>query len=665
VTPLWTWIAPLVEPSDEVSDPVARLEARFIATFHLLLTPLSLLSISLQAVASPELAAPGRAMMPFIAMMAMTWGIARTPYFRVATWFTMALAIVISCAAVAGDPTNPTPFAYFMAGPLLASVTLPSRDAVVTSLLNLVAGLTMAALSLPDLGMTVALNVAVMLVVITTMIGLTTRHQRSVDRLRHQELVARDQRQATLLAAAFGGLAVVRQGEVVDASPGFAALFGHTQFEVIGKPLDRFLVAQSEPKRAREAKHRNGKIFPVEVISHPYIEADQPQEVVAIQDLSERYAIQAQLHQADRMATMGQLAAGVAHEINNPLAWVLGNLDLLETRLTGGDAEVARTAADGARKVQHIVADLKTFSRTRPPDPVAVDLERTAASAANMVRHKIRDRGLLVESFGQVPSVDGDATRIGQVCLNLLVNAVEALPEQTHATNQVELSLYTNEIGEAIIDVTDNGPGIAPEVRHRMFDPFFTTKRQGTGLGMSITRSIVSSLGGRLEVRSHKGVGTTITVVLPRGKLRPTHTPVPSPPRRQNREEESPRLILVVDDEPDITALVSEILHRHRVHQVHGADEALLVMNDTWDVILCDLMMPGRTGMDLYEEAIHKNPQLASRFIFITGGAYTPRTEAFLDHIACPVLTKPFRMADLIATVEDRLRHRSRQESQR
>ena len=161
--------------------------------------------------------------------------------------------------------------------------------------------------------------------------------------------------------------------------------------------------------------------------------------MIRIDDITQRLSLEEMMVQSEKMLSVGGLAAGMAHEINNPLAWVLGNLDLLVEGLRGEHRDVARRAAEGARRVDRIVRDLKTFSRTRPPEPAAVVLPTAVSSAVNMIRHQVRDRGVLIEDYAPVPTVDGDETRVGQVCLNLLVNALEALPADRREENRIEV----------------------------------------------------------------------------------------------------------------------------------------------------------------------------------------------------------------------------------
>ncbi|MEZ4361692.1 MAG: ATP-binding protein [Kofleriaceae bacterium] len=252
---------------------------------------------------------------------------------------------------------------------------------------------------------------------------------------------------------------------------------------------------------------------------------------------AERKQMEENLRFAERMASLGTLAAGVAHEINNPMTYVLGNLeyacDLLDQQretgapCAGGDAaslhELLREAQDGARRVARIVRDLKAFSRYSDEDPlVPVALEDALDTAADMAMAHIRHRASLERDYRGLTLVMGSQVRLGQVFINLVVNAAQAIPDTgSPAKDRIVLRTYLDEAGRCVAEVEDTGVGIAPEVRPRIFDPFFTTKPVGigTGLGMSSALGIVSVLGGEIDVDSTPNVGTVVRVRFPRAEL--------------------------------------------------------------------------------------------------------------------------------------------------
>jgi len=625
-----------------------------MATLALVMVPLTVATLMLQIAVQPERFWSAMAVVPATALLFLTYIFARSPRYRWATWVTLFAATAVSVRSITEVPEDVVVFGYFAMPVVLASAALKMRVAAAVAAVNLGIAASMAVFYSDVMGVH-GFSAVIMLVVLFVMILLGAQHRRGVEWDKRTELEAKEQRSNAILGAAFGGMAVLRFEEIIECNDGFAALFGYAPHEVIGRQVDELFAGspQDGPLLGeRDAQHRGGLIFPVTVVSRPYETSDGSYRVLAVQDLRDRRELQARLHQTDRMATMGQLAAGVAHEINNPLAWVVGNLALLEgSELDDKSTMLVQKAKDGARRVERIVKDLQTFSRVREPQPQGVDLWRSAHSAANMVRHRLRDRGQVIEDYGAVPTVDADETRVGQICLNLLVNALEALDPSERTRNHVYLRLFTDSHGNAVLEVADNGKGMSPTVERRIFDPFYTTKEQGTGLGLSITRSITEDLGGRLEVESTPGLGTTMRVVLPPGMLSSpsTATPIYAPGR-----DLAPANILVVDDEPDICDLIQAALSNHRVVTATSVDKAMAALEgESFSAVVCDLMMPVKTGMDLHAEAIARHPELEGHFVFVTGGAYTAKARAFLDETRAPVLEKPFRLDHIRELVED------------
>ncbi len=397
-----------------------------------------------------------------------------------------------------------------------------------------------------------------------------------------------------------------------------------------------------------------------------------------VRDVTERNKLQSQLMVSDRMASIGTLAAGVAHEINNPLAAVVANLDFIaeslgESAPHGPDQvtpahgpdwlrnEIRAPLADAqeaARRMRFLVRDLKVFSRASGDAPTGpVDVEALMDASLRMADNEIRHRARVVRHYGGVPSVQARAERLGQVFLNLLVNAAQALPDGHAEHNSIRVS--TRYQGErVIIEVADTGPGIPPAILGRVFDAFFTTKEvgSGTGLGLAISYRIVADLGGELSVDSEVGRGTTFRVSLPLGD-----TPGPAaglPPSGPEVVKLRGRLLLV-DDEPFILRVVNLVLGKdHEVVTRESAVEALALIaaGERFDLILCDLMMPQMTGEALHGELVRLAPEQAERMIFLTGGAFTPASQQFLADSSIEYIEKPFESADLRAVVQRHLR---------
>jgi signal transduction histidine kinase/CheY-like chemotaxis protein len=379
--------------------------------------------------------------------------------------------------------------------------------------------------------------------------------------------------------------------------------------------------------------------------------------IAALRGRAERTQMNAQLMQSDRMASVGILAAGVAHEINNPLAYLIASLEFLDTEMrkalpVSRREEVEQALAEareGASRVKHVVRDLKTFSRGDDARRSLVELRDVIEPSINVAYNEIKYRARLVKDYGDTPPVLANVARLGQVFLNLLINAAHAIPEGSVETNEIRLVTRTDDAGRAVIEVRDSGSGIAPDIRDRIFDPFFTTKAigVGTGLGLSICRNIVFDLGGEISVDSEVGRGTVFRVVLPAA---PEEADVVAAPLAATGAPARRGRVLVVDDEPAIGAALRRILKpEHDVTVLTAAGEArdLIGRGERFDVILCDLMMPRMTGMELHAELARIDRDQAERMILLTGGAFTPTAQQFLDRVPNARIEKPFDAASL------------------
>jgi signal transduction histidine kinase len=392
--------------------------------------------------------------------------------------------------------------------------------------------------------------------------------------------------------------------------------------------------------------------------------------IVVGRDVTERAEFEQQLVQRDRMAALGTLSAGVAHEINNPLTYLLVNLEHVLRRLRAAcasDDPVAELASapeglngltrslqhavEGANRVRQIVRDLLTFAQGNIEQRGLVDVRGIVESATQMAWHEIRHRARLTRSLAELPPVEANEARLGQVFLNLLVNAAQAIPEGHADRHEVRVATRTDDQGRAVVEISDTGVGIAAEHMPRIFDPFFTTKGEsGTGLGLAISHGTVKAAGGDIQVTSSPGEGTTFRVILPAAKRWRSAAPASSPEIRALMR----RRVLVVDDERLVgEAIARSLSEDNDVEVVTEASHALerIGAGKKYDIVLCDLMMPVMTGMDLYAEIMRTEPKLGGRLIFMTGGAFTPRARAFVESIVNPCLEKPLDMAKLRSLV--------------
>lgn len=397
--------------------------------------------------------------------------------------------------------------------------------------------------------------------------------------------------------------------------------------------------------------------------------------VMVFRDVTEQKKLRQQVELADRLSSLGTMAAGAAHELNNPLAVIVSNagfvvedlrqhradlrendpLHLAEQRLDA-IAESLGDLQSAASRMARIISDLGTFSRPAEHPSEALSLARCVEWAVRTTAHEFQHRARLLTQLGETPPVRADEARLGQVLINLLINAAQAIPPGHADRNEVNIATRTDEQGRAVIEVRDTGAGIPPEELSRIFEPFFTTKPvgSGTGLGLSICHGIVSSLDGEMQVDSEIGKGTIFRVLLPAAPAERIGTS-PAPGVSEIIKVPHGR-VLVVDDDVMMLRAVERILNGvvQDVICKDSAQEALKLIEkgDRFDAILSDMMMPTMTGMEFYETLVGQNPDLARRVIFFSGGAITVKVDAFLQSVPNLKVAKPFRIANLREAIQ-------------
>jgi PAS domain S-box-containing protein len=400
-------------------------------------------------------------------------------------------------------------------------------------------------------------------------------------------------------------------------------------------------------------------------LSSVLVDVDSEKVVLTIgRDVTEKMRAQSQLMVSDRMASLGMLAAGVAHEINNPLAAVIVNLELALREVARSQAgaptalgDELSDAREAAARVRNIVRDLRMFSHSERDEQGPVAIHEVLDSVTRMAANEIRHRARLVTRYGAVPPVHGNSSRLGQVFLNLVMNAAQAIEEGHAESNEIAIATSLDDTGRVLVEVSDTGAGIAPDMMRRLFTPFVTTKPVGvgTGLGLSICQRIVGQIGGEITVQSAVGAGTTVRVYLAVSRsgqvADPAATPALAAPRRRGR-------ILAIDDEAIIARSIRRICAgEHEVVALTRAADAvaLIERGERFDVILCDLMMPQMTGMDLHASVAAIDAHQAQRIIFMTVGAFTPRAQSFLEGVENLRIEKPFDPQQLRAVVNARV----------
>ena len=467
---------------------------------------------------------------------------------------------------------------------------------------------------------------------------------------------------------------IVRDGHFVFANKAYAKATGFATVEELYEvPLHTLVPPdEAEAMRARgkfileggrpspttyHVRRRDGSVIQLEVSSGPCEFEGQPAVLTVGRDVSARKVLEAQLIQADRLAAIGTMAAGVAHEINNPLGYVMLNLDWIARKLpeSAGDPasmgaliELLHEAHRGAERVASIVRELRTFSRADGETRHRVDLAAVARSAVKIAGHEIRHRARVSTSFEPASAVWANESRLEQVVLNLLLNAAHAMPEDRAASSEIRVQVRPDGDAGVVLEVSDNGEGIPSEVLPHIFDPFFTTKPRGVGmgLGLSICHGIVMSLGGKITVHSTPNEGTTFRVALPATDREDVDADAPA--SEGPSAQPGPRArVLVVDDEVPIANTMRDLLGaQHDVTATTSVRDALAAVDGgrEFDVIFCDLMMPGMSGIELYEELRDGRPALASRIVFMTGGAFTKRAAEFLAATENRRVEKPFSL---------------------
>jgi CheY-like chemotaxis protein len=306
-------------------------------------------------------------------------------------------------------------------------------------------------------------------------------------------------------------------------------------------------------------------------------------------------------------------------------------------------------------RIHRIVRDLGSFSHADEDASVPMDVNLAVESALTMLRNELKYRARVERDLRATRLAQASAARLGQVFLNLILNAAQALDDADTKRNVVRVRSY-DDGPDVVIEVSDNGPGIAPEVLPRIFESFYTTKPRGmgTGLGLPISLGIVRGLGGEIAVETRPGQGTTFRVRLPAGEPSAATAVTPAPEATPVRGV-TRRRILAVDDEALLLKAYRRMLSdAHDLTTALGGLEALRMLGQdaAFDVILCDLQMPEMSGMELHAAVRQQFPALADRFVFVTGGAFSGDARRFLEESVAVVLHKPFRIEDLLKVVD-------------
>ncbi|MDX2090445.1 MAG: ATP-binding protein [Kofleriaceae bacterium] len=404
--------------------------------------------------------------------------------------------------------------------------------------------------------------------------------------------------------------------------------------------------------------------------------------VATRRDLEAAYAslqeTQAQLVVAEKFAAIGQLASGVAHELNNPAAWILLGLQharrrVAEARALGaehharlaeilGELEVMLAdARAGMERIRVVVGDLRTLSRGDSDEVVELALNDVVRLSLKLARPAYKDTAKIVLELGELPLITGSHARLGQLVTNLILNAAQAIGDsgQNH-----EIAITTRSDGQhVILSVEDSGPGIPAELRERVFEPYFTTKPAdiGTGLGLALVRKIASAHGGLARVGGGTRTGAMIEVLFPIPHREPT--PVAEATHAQAALPVLRGRLLIVDDEPMLLRAMADALREeHDVMTAQGGSEALAILahDHSFDLVLCDLQMPALDGVAVYEAFAKLAPERLDALVFMTGGVVTPRVQKFVERARPRLLDKPIDLDVILNLAATAVRQRGK-----
>jgi PAS domain S-box-containing protein len=471
----------------------------------------------------------------------------------------------------------------------------------------------------------------------------------------------------------------LRSGGILYASPGAEQLLGLTQELLLGAPFEYILTDEAVRKDLWQAMRDGQEVNLKEVIldcsrDHKLDAAlsarrisyqSEEAMVIGLYDLTERKQAEAQisrqqeaLQQSEKMAALGGLLAGVAHELNNPLSVIVGQSTLL---MDSGTEPKTVTRAEkifkAADRCSRIVKSFLALARRKPPERKPVSVNTLVQSALELLGFQIRTGNIDIklDLLPDLPDITGDADQLTQVVTNLILNATQAM-EGWEGPHRLTISSGSSD-GKVILSVADSGPGVPPDLRTRVFEPFFTTKsnKGGTGVGLSLCLNIVASHGGHVLIQDTDGGGATFVIELPvatsgGGEAAAGEDAIILPKDLK---------ILLVDDEVELAQTLADLLEPegHKIDiAANGAVALDKLHKGQFDVIISDLRMPVLDGPGLYEALGRELPFYLNRIIYVTGDTLSAHVQTFLNQHPVPVVEKPYRLSDVRRAVADLLK---------
>lgn len=487
------------------------------------------------------------------------------------------------------------------------------------------------------------------------------------------KIFAAEQRYRSIMENATCGIFILDLNGVISGLNSHAEkIFGYSHDQIIGKDYRNFIYS---PERNYEniqmqklllekiigpnqtyIQQANGTIRDVEY-SASYIENEEEIFILGIiNDNTERNQLRSQTILTSKLATVGTLTAGIMHEINNPMTFVLTNLKYMEEQLKTLSQDYIKQntfmlklndiideSIQGVERIRKIINDLKGFARVDTDDLTLVDIHEVLSTAINMAYPQFKHVATLEKDFTtDIPLLLLNTSKLHQVFLNLIINSVQAMEGDDFSKNIIQVKTYIKS-NSIFIDITDTGHGISPENLSKIFNPFFTTKPigVGTGLGLSISSEIIHNLGGEISVKSCLGKGSTFSILLP------IHVTSENPNLKlQESKMAVGKKILVVSDDPSLLTILDRIFQKdNQVTKALGGRAAFDLFEkkeDKFDIVISNLNMININGIDLYNYLIKTDPKLADRIIFTTDDTSSPTITKFLKGIKNPCIKKPF-----------------------
>ena len=477
-------------------------------------------------------------------------------------------------------------------------------------------------------------------------------------------------------------LADSQSGIIEDINPFLLDMLGYSREEITGKPIWEapfFENGDSIRDCFRDLQKKNnircddislitrgGNRIYVEMVGNFYVSGGRTIVQCNIHDITrrkeaeaEKLAVERKAQMASRLASVGEMASGIAHEINNPLTGVIGFSELLlEKDLPGDIKKDVEIIHDGARRVADIVKRLLSFARQHKPQRSRTDINELIENSIALRKYALVTSNIEVTTSLEpnLPVTVTDAGQLQQVFMNIIVNAET---EMKRAHGRGSLTVKTERTDDIIrVSFRDDGPGIAEENLEKIFNPFFTTREvgDGTGLGLSLSYGIIAEHNGKLYAKSRPGQGATFFIDLP-VILEGEDSDAVENQKGENETKISAR-ILVVDDEAAVLTFLGDLLARegYDVETASSGEEAIeMVKEKRYSLILCDIKLPGLSGIEIYSELGKIATSLKKRIIFITGDVIGADTRRFIKSTRAPCITKPFNVTELKEAVRDRL----------